>query len=300
MMRRFFSIFVGAAALVAMQAGDEARAQPLGQPKVAVYNFADPANSGLAPQLREMIRTAIVNSKKFSVFSRDFASAEEEAQLRRAGKTTRSASNSKVQGEAVDYAIEGSITSIQVGSQADGTMETVGGLFGVKLSGCSKQVVSVSIDVVVKNLGTQETPYAASLTRSLQSKCTQSGGAVDVPAVMRQISDELALDFATKIYPIKVIAAQADGVLILNYGEAFLSAGTFLKLYGPPTETQADGRIYKVDGQALGRARVIDANAETARVTIEGGGTAQVAPGAIARIDDIQEPAKPVKKKKGR
>lgn len=298
MFRRSIGVLGCVVSLLALQASGEALAQ--GQPKVAVYNFKDPQSSGLAAQLREMIRTAIVNSKKFSVFSRDFTSAEEEVQLRNAGKTTRNARNTQVQAEAIDFAIEGSITSVQAGSDTDSTMETVGAVFGVKLKGCSKQTVSISIDVIVKDLGTQQTPYATSLTKSLQSDCKQSGGSVDVPAVMRQISDELAFDFSTKIYPIKVILTQPDGGLIVNYGEAFLPVGTFVKMYGPTTETQAEGRTYKVDGPPLGRAVVVDANPETARIVMEGGAVVSVGVGSVARIDENQTPAKPEKKKKSR
>lgn len=293
---------VAAGVALALQLGApaqaQAQAQRLGQPKVAVYNFSDPTGSGLGPQLRDMIRTAIVNTKKFSVFSRDFSSAEEEAQLRRAGKVTRNASNSSVQGEAVDYAIEGSITSVQSGAQTDSTGTTIGIIIGVPLSGCSKQLVSVGIDVTVKHLGTQETPYATSLTKSVQSKCTQSGGAVDVPVLMRQISEELAFNFTTQIYPMKVIVTQPDGGLILNYGSPFLAAGTYVKLFGPTTETQDGGRIYKIPGPPLGRALVVDANAETARAMVEGGAIAPIPAGSIARIDDNQAPAKPAKRKR--
>lgn len=299
-MKRFLRAFIGLMALIGLQTAPALHAQAVGQPKVAVYNFKDPNGSGLATELRDMISTAVINSGKFTVFSRDFASAEEEAQLSRAGKTTRGAAKSKVQAESIDYTIEGSITSVQAGVQTDNTGSTVSKtLLGVDLGGCSKQVISISIDVIVKHIGTQQTPYAASLTRSLQTKCSQSGATVDLPAAMRDISNELAQDFATKIYPIKVIAVQADGGVVFNYGSTVLPAGTFLKVFGPGEEILSDGKMVTMDGPYLGRIQITNANPETARGVVEGE-SAPMVTGSVAQIDGNQVPAKPVKKKKGR
>ena len=301
MKRWFFAAVLGVLAPSAMITGSAAQAQASGQPKVAVYNFTDPQGSGLAPQLSEMIRTAIVNSKKFTVISRDMTIAEEEAQLAKAGKTKGAKTKAKV--EPVDYAIEGSITSAQLtqkknffGEAADKLLLGGQGIAG----GCVSGTFSVSIDVRVKDLSTGETPYAGSLTRTLESECSRSGGAVDFPVVMRGIADELAKEFATRIYPIKIIAVQADGGLMLNYGDSVLTPGTFMKVFGPGDEVFSDGVKLKIDGPLLARAQITDVTPQTARAVVEGE-VAELPPvGSLLRVDTDQKPAKPVKKKKGR
>lgn len=303
MMRRLFSLFVGAAALAAMVAGEEAQAQATGQPKVAVYNFTDPANSGVAGQLREMLTTAVINTRKFNVFSRDFSSLEEEKQLRRGKKTKGKAAGPA---ESVDYSIEGSITASQNGLEQRDTGEDVqkaGELFGVKLpnfGGCSKQVISITIDVTIKDISSNKIAYAKGITKNTDSDCKQSGGAVDMPALMRELAKEIAFEFSTDIYPIKVIDKQPDGSFLLNYGEEFLRIGTFVKVTAPGRDIENDGIISKGVGMAIGRARIVDVNAATALAVLEHGGEIDVPLGSVISIDADQKPSKPPKKKKGR
>jgi hypothetical protein len=276
MIRLFYCIFVGAAALVCLQTGDMAQAQALGQPKVAVYNFRDPSRSGVAPQLNEMIITAIINTRKFNVFSRDFSSSEEEKQLERAKKVGKKASTVA---ESVDYSIEGAITGSQSGTQSDNTgtamgdtiAKTTGLPIHVFFKSCSKQTISISVDVAIKQISTQKTPYAQSLTRAVESKCKSGGSAVDLPALMREIANELAFEFATEIYPIKVIGKQPNGTALVNYGASFLPPGTYLKFTGPPTKIESDGLMVDSVGTSLGRGRVIEANAATALIAMEAG-----------------------------
>ena len=298
MMKRLLHVFLGLLALLGLHSA--AAAQALGQPKVAVYNFKDPNQTGLGMQMRDMISTAVINSGKFQVISRDFASAEEEAQLARAGKTTRGAKGVKPKAESFDFSIEGSITSVQFGEKKDVTGTVLDNiLLGGKgvAGGCVAGTFSVSIDVLVKNIGTQETRYAASLTKSLTSECRRTGGAVDYPVVMRAIANDLAREFALKIFPVKVIAIQADGGVVFNYGESVLPAGTYLRLYGPSEEILSDGKMLTMDGPFLGRIRITNANPDTARGAIEGE-AGQITVGAVASIDANQEPGKPDKKKK--
>jgi len=299
-MKRLLHVFLGLLALIGLHSA--ATAQALGQPKVAVYNFRDPNQTGLGVQMRDMISTAVINSGKFTVISRDFASAEEEAQLARAGKTTRGAKGVKPKAESFDYSIEGSITSVQFGEKKDVTGAVLDGLLlggkGVA-GGCVAGTFSVSIDVVVKNIGSQEIRYAASLTKSLTSECRRAGGAVDYPVVMRAIANDLAKEFALKIVPIKVIAIQSDGGLVFNYGDSILPAETYVKIFGPSEEILSDGKMLTMDGPFLGRVKITNANAETARGAIEGE-AGQITVGATASIDANQEPGKTDKKKKKR
>lgn len=302
-MRRFFGVLVGAAAVFCLQAGDEARAQAAGQPKVAVYTFNDTAGSGVAVEFREMVATAIINSRKFNVISRDFTSVEEEEQLRRAKKTTARA---KTPVEAIDFAIEGTITGSQAGVEVrdtGGDVQKGASMFGVNLpnfGACSKQTVSINLTIKIKDIGTGLEKYAKNFNKSAESDCKRSGGAVNLPALMLEISKEVAFEFATEIYPIKVIGTQPGGTAIVNYGEAFLPPGTFLKFTTPPTKIESDGLMVDMVGVPLGRARVIEANAATAMIALEGGATTEIPVGSTGRIDENQAEGKPSKKKKGR
>lgn len=290
-MKQVLHAFLGLIALVGGTAGTAAQEQETGQPKVAVYNFKDDNGSGVATEMRDMITTAIIKSGKFTVFSRDFASADEEAQLKRAGKTTRGATAAKA--ESVDYTIEGSITSSQSGTEVNTTGSTASkAILGIDLGGCAKQVVSISVDVVIKQVGTQETPYAESLTRRVETKCSQSGAQVDLPSLMRSVANELAFKFATNIYPIRVVAVQPDGGLVFNFGESVLPTGTFLQLSSPGEEILVDGKMERMAGVPLGRVRITNATSGTARGVVECVPLGQMVAGSTAIIDKNQQAAK--------
>lgn len=291
-MKQVLHAFLGLIALVGGIAATTAQAQEAPPPKVAVYNFRDPQGSNQAATLKDMITTAIINTGKFTVISRDLESAEAEAALRAAGKTTRGRAGPKPKAESFDFSIEGSITSVQGGTQVDNTMEGVKIPIIGSIGGCAKQVVSISIDVVIKNIATQETPYAAPLTRREETKCSRSGDQVDVPFLMRSIANQLARDFALKIYPITVIAVQPDGGMVFDYGSTVLPAGTFVNVYGPSQEVASKGKMLTVDGPLLGRVQITNANAETARGIIEGTPVGQIVVGSTASIDTNQQPAR--------
>lgn len=304
MIQRLFSVLVGGIALLAMQAGDEVQAQA--QPKVAVSEFTEPvydspelAGKNLARDLKESIRTAIINTKKFTVISRDFTTAEKEAQLRGAGRTTRGASGSKAKFEAIDFAIEGSITSAQLTIKKDGFGGFVDKMFlgGEGMAGsCTSGIFSVSINVNIISLATGETRYAEKLTKSLESDCSRSGGAVDFPVVMSVLADELAFAFSTNIYPLKAIDAQPDGTFVLNYGDNFVPIGTTLRITTPSQEIQSDGATLKRVGAPLGRACVVEANSDTAVARMIGATSATVPVGSVAQIEAL--PTYDKKKKK--
>jgi hypothetical protein len=298
MMRQFLGFFATCVALLGGIASTAAQAQESPPPKVAVYSFKDPQGSGQSATLKDMVATAIINAGKFTVISRDFEAADAEAQLSAAGKTTRGRAGPKPKAESFDYSIEGSITSVQAGTQINNSGSTASkALLGIDLGGCAKQIVSISIDVVIKNIATQETPYAAPLTRRVETKCNQSGDQVDVPKLMRSIANELARDFTIKIYPITVISVQPDGGMVFDYGSSVLPVGTFLNVYGPSQEIASKGKMLTVDGPLLGRVQITNANAETARGVIEGAALGQIVVGSIGTIDVNQAPAK---KQKGR
>jgi len=292
-MKQIFHAFLGLIGLACGLAATTVQAQE-GQPKVAVYSFKDENGSGVATEMRDMITTAIIKSGKFTVFSRDFASAEEERQLKRAGKTTRGAAAAKA--EAVDYTIEGSITASQAGTEVNNAGSTASKtLLGIDLGGCAKEVVSISIDVVIKHVGSNETPYAESLTRRVETKCSQSGAQVDRPSMMRSIANELAFKFATNIYPIRVVAVQPDGGLVFNYGESVLPTGTFLQLSSPGEQILVDGKMEEMAGVPLGRVQITNATSGTARGVVECAPLAQIVNGSTAIIDPVQKPAKKTK-----
>lgn len=291
-MKQVLHAFLG---LIALAGGTAALAQEAPPPKVAVYNFKDPQGSNQAATLKDMITTAIINTGKFTVISRDLESAEAEAALSAAGKTTRGRAGAKPKAESFDFSIEGSITSVQGATQVDNAMEGVKIPIIGSLGGCAKQVVSISIDVVIKNIATQETPYAAPLTRREETKCSRSGEQVDVPFLMRSIANQLARDFSLKIYPITVIAVQPDGGMVFDYGSSVLPAGTFINVYGPGQEIASKGKLLTVDGPLLGRVQITNANAETARGVFESTPLGQIEVGATGSIDANQQPAKKTK-----
>jgi len=264
--------FAGSA--VAQSAGVAPRTQ--GRAVVAVQVFEDQANSGQAAAFREMVETAVTQTNRFHLITRNTTGVDRERRDQRGGRLTNRAGSATTEG--AQYIVTGTITVASVENRQDilGTVwrqtaeRAVTGANSGVVNDCRRVRVTLSMDVRIQDVRTGENRQATSIDERLDSatECANvGGGQVNLGNLLRNAARRVSHVLATAIYPIQIAAVQSDGTIILNYGEPFLTSGTVLNLYGPATQVPnpSTGEIMTIDGQILGQIRVVEVTQTYAR-----------------------------------
>ena len=215
--------------------------------QLAAQNIACRRGSHCHQQLREgfrvMLETAVVKSRKMGVYERarlDAVLAEQ--QLGQMGVTR---SGGRVGGlTGVDYLVYGTITKF--GAQRTGfrfsNTGVFGGRFGQALgSGLadSSATIHMAVDLKVTDVSSGRIVVADSVEGSVEhGKAFSIGGirsaqtsADPYADVQRVVAAKIAEAIVTSRIPIKVIAVQKVGVIVLNYGNVFLKEGDVLSVF---------------------------------------------------------------------
>ena len=200
-------------------------------------------NQDLREGFRVMLETAVVKSRKMRVFERGRLDAVlAEQQLGQMGLTR---SGGKVGGlTGVDYLVYGTITKF--GAQKSGFRLGNTGLFGGQLgralgSGLSDSSANIhmAVDLKVTDVSNGRIVVADSVEGSVEhGKAFSIGGirSAQVSAdpyadVQRVVAAKIAEAIVTSRIPIKVIAVQKSGAIVLNYGNVFLKEGDVLSVF---------------------------------------------------------------------
>lgn len=247
-----------------------------GRATVAVQVFEDQANSGQATAFREMVETAVTQTNRFHLITRNTTGVDRERRGQRSGRLTNRAGSATTEG--AQYIVTGTITVASVENRQDlgGTIglrtleRAVSGSNSAATSDCRRVRVTLSMDVRIQDVRTGENRQATSIDERTDSarECSgQGGGQVNLGLLLRNASRRVANLLVTTVYPMQIAAVQPDGVIILNYGEPFLAPGMVLNLYGPASEVAnpSTGEMMRIDGQILGQIRVIEATQTYAR-----------------------------------
>ena len=190
-----------------------------------------------------MLETAVVKSRKMRVFERGRLDAVlAEQQLGQMGLTR---SGGKVGGlTGLDYLVYGTITKF--GAQKTGFQFSNTGLFGGRLgqalgSGLSDSsaTIHMAVDLKVTDVSSGRIVMADSVEGSVEhGKAFSIGGIRSAHAsadpyadVQRVVAAKIAEAIVTSRIPIKVIAVQKSGVIVLNYGNVFLKEGDVLSVF---------------------------------------------------------------------
>lgn len=247
-----------------------------GRAVVAVQVFEDQANSGQATAFREMVETAVTQSNRFNLITRNTMAVDIERRGQRSGRLTNRAGAATTEG--AQYIVTGTITTASVENRQD-ILGTIGRQFGERavtgansgvINDCRRVRVNLSIDVRIQDVRTSENRAAQSIDERLDSatECSgQSGGQVNLGLLLRNASRRVANLLVTTIYPMQIAAVQPDGTIILNYGDPFLTPGMVLNLYGPASQVPnpSTGEMMTIDGQILGQIRITEATQTYAR-----------------------------------
>jgi hypothetical protein len=128
-------------------------------------------------------------------------------------------------------------------------------------SNCNSSSASLQVDIRITDGKTGEERYAKQVTKTEQGQTVCGGRAqVDVSGLMRAAAQSVSMGLVTIMYPVKVVDVDADGQVLLNYGEGLLAAGDFFALFqqGREIRDPDTGAILGNSEKYLGLVKITD------------------------------------------
>jgi hypothetical protein len=286
-------ISIWAAGIAVLLAHGSALAQTNGQPIVAIAKIDDLAGSGQSATLTQMILTAIAATQKFRVMERGQSDVLVQEQQRAKSGLVTSRNGGKVGGfEGADYLIYGTITTLSVTKKSD-----LGASLGLAmLSGKNSQPancyggeVTLSLDIRITDGETGQIRYVKRIDEKKKAGtiCGEGVPQINATELFRSAADNVATGLVTTVYPIKVADAQADGSLMLNYGEGTFKTGDLITIFraGEAVIDPDTGRSLGSSEQRVGIAQITDVQSSFSKAKGVAGFESP------AQIRDIARPA---------
>lgn len=276
-----------------------------GKPVVAIYQMDDLAKSGQADVFSQMIETAIAGTSKFRVIERSHLKVLQGEQARARSGVVTTNHPGRVGGfEGADYLIYGTITSVSVQKKNNVGMSMLGGLVNGNNAApnCSNAIVTVSIDIKITDADSGEVKYVTRIDETQRGAAAcNAESTIDSSLLFRTAADKIATALVTTIFPIQIAAVQADGTIVLNYGEGAVPRGGTMGVFskGQAIIDPATGEKIGDDEQILGLIQVTDVTPRFSKAVAIAGFTAAPPVGSIVRVatpNDINR-FKPQKKK---
>lgn len=266
-----------------------------GRPTVAIYEMRDLANTGQGATLSQMIETAITSTNKFRVIERNFRELVKEQGAAATGLITSNRPG-KIGGfEGADFLIYGAITGLGRSKKGNAGADIFRSMLGDKSANCSNTVASLAIDIKITDSVTGEVRYTGRITQQQTADvaCNGSEGGIDATGLMRAAADRIATNLVTTIYPIQIAAFQADGTVVLNYGEGAVTPGALMIVYskGEQIIDPATGDVIGSNEIKLGFIQVSEVQARLSRATLVTDFPTQPPVGAIVRVASDAEAA---------
>ena len=259
------------------------------KPIVAVEKIDDLANSGQAAAFSTMIQSAIESTNKFRVIERARLDKLVGEQARAKSGLVTSRRPGKVGGfEGADFLIYGSITTLSLVRKSDFGSSILSGMLSNNNGGktCSGGQATLSIDIKITDADSGEVRYNRRIdeTQKLAVTCDTQNPSVDAAALLRSAADKVATGLVTTIYPIQIAAVQADGVIVLNYGEGAVRVGDLMSIFtkGQVIRDPATGEVIANDEQRLGGLRITDVLGRVSKAQPMGAFSSQPTVGALA------------------
>lgn len=253
------------ALLISVSSGATAQAQSK-QPIVAVAQIDDNAGSGQSKTLTQMMLTAIAATQKFRVIERGQVDVMVQEQQRAKSGLVTSRNGGKVGGfQGADFLIYGTITTLSVTKKSN-----FGASLGMAmLSGNSQQPqncysgeVTLSLDIRITDSESGQIRYVKRIDEKKKAGtiCGEGVPQVNATELLRSAADRVATGLVTAVYPIKVANAQADGTLMLNYGEGTVALGDYVAVFraGESVIDPDTGRQLGSSEQRIGVAQITD------------------------------------------
>lgn len=178
---------------------------------------------------QNMLETQLIKTNKFKIIERSrLEEILREKGLGAAGIVD--GGDPKISGvTGVDYLVYGSITKLGATGQG----------FRLGDINVANSKVEMAVDLRVVNAHTGEIMYADTVQEAVAGADSSSFGGLQVgnrsgdprADVERATARSITALVVTSIYPIRVIAVQGDGLVVLNYGDSVLAPGDQLKVF---------------------------------------------------------------------
>ena len=266
------------------------------RPIVAIYQMEDLAGTGQGETLSTMIETAVAATSKFRVMERSRLGTLLSEQGKGATGLVTTNRPGEVGGfEGVDYLIYGSITGLSVQRKADIGAALLGGLLsnGVGTTNCETGEATLGLDIRITDAQTGEVRYVTSINQKQRAgtACGSSTAQIDATGLLRSAADNVASGLVTAIYPIQVAAVQADGSVVLNYGQGSITEGAYMTIFqkGEAIIDPATGESIGSDEFPLGLVQITQVLPRMSRASPVGAFSTRPSVGDIARVATAAE-----------
>jgi curli biogenesis system outer membrane secretion channel CsgG len=274
------------------------------KPIIGVGEITSNIQNANPETFQTMLETALVKTNKFEIIERSrLDDVLGERALGMAGITDQNAGLSGVQG--VDYLIYGSITKL--GETKKQTNFLIAGLNKndkVYEMGVDLRLVDVSTGKIVRAENVDlDSKSGGSFTlgglAGYGALGTSSSEGDPLGDIQRMTAIEVAGVVTLTISPIKVMAAQSDGTIVLNYGEVVLQDEDYLRLFeiGEGFADPDTGEILGAEEIEIGIIQVTKALPKYTKTKLVSGSEPVV--GMLARKvsdDDVKALKKEIKK----
>lgn len=254
-----------------------------------------------------MVETQLLETQKFHVIERaQLGQILGEKALGQSGVTgnNESVTNGGIQG--VDYLVYGTITKLGQATQATHVGVPAFGRFGGFGGGgfsSANSEVSMAVDLRITDAHTGEIKYAGTVEEQIKSGSvvrvagvgTGNQAADPLSDVERLTAKAIVAATTTSIYPIRIITQESDGSYVLNYGASVLTVGDELGVFrvGESFKDPDTGKILGADETRVGLLKVIDAESQFSKATLENGSAASG--NIVKRLSSTQNASAPVK-----
>lgn len=274
------------------------------KPVVAVVRIDDLTSSGQADTLSTMIESAVAGTGRFRLIERQQLGKLVGEQARARGGVVTTNTPGRTGGfEGVDYLIYGTITSLSAKSASDIGSNLMSGLLGNKNANCTATSATLALDVKITDADSGEIKYVTRIneTQKAQASCEGKSN-IDAALLMRSASEKVAGGLVTSIYPIQVAAVQADGTVVLNYGEGAVQPGAVMAVYvrGQEIRDPTTGEVLGSDEAKLGLIRITALTGRTSRAALTAPFSSAIPVGALVRpatATEMKEAARTGKRK---
>ena len=236
-------------------------------------------NQDLSEGFRTMLETAMTKTGKMDVMERArLETVMHEQGLGSAGLTTAGGDLGGLTG--VDYMVYGTIT--RFGAQESGVKIASNPGFGRRFNSggldTSKKSVTMGVDLKVTDVSTGRIRIADEVSGTVQTGSSFSMGGISKTEasadpfadVQRVVASRIAEAIVTTRTPVKVIATQSDGMLVLNYGNVFFRPGDQLAAYSVGEEfiDPDTGEVLGSDETKVGTVQIVSATAKLSKASI--------------------------------
>lgn len=261
---RSFALAVSAAVLVLP-------GQLMAKPTVAVSRIEAGNNEELANNFTVMVETAVETSNKFRVIERrQLGNLVNEQAMGNSGMVTTNTPGQRGGFEGVDYLIYGSITSGSVSRKHSIGSSLMMGMLSGRAVNCEAAVATLVVNVKITDAHTGEVRYAKEITETNQSSTTCGETAqIDTTGLLKDAASKVANGLVMAVYPIQIAAVQADGTIMLNYGESALTPGNYYTVFqkGEEIRDPASGEVLGSTESKLGVIRITEVSDRFSKAT---------------------------------